>query len=58
MKQRTGINSSYSSWYETIMGIPEGFILNHLLLSVFLIYLFFKIEDFDIASYSDDNTPT
>lgn len=57
MKQRTGINSCYSSWYKTIMGIPEGSILNHLLFNIFLINLFFIIEDFDISSYSDDNTP-
>ena len=57
MKQRTGINSCYSSWHKTIMGIPEGSILNHLLFNIFLINLFFIIEDFDISSYSDDNTP-
>ena len=56
-KQRTKINSSYSSWLEIIFGVPQGSILGPLLFNVFLIDLFFIIENTDIASYADDNTP-
>ena len=55
-KQRTKINSSYSSWLEIIFGVPQGSILGPLLFNVFLIDLFFIIENTDIASYADDNT--
>ena len=53
-KQWTKINSSYSSLLEIIFGVPQGSIL---LSNIFLIDLFFIIEDTDIASYANDNTP-
>ena len=56
-KQRTKINSSYSSWHEIILGVSQGSILWPLLFNIFLIDLFFIIKDFDIASYPDGNTP-
>ena len=56
-KQRTKINSSYSSWLEIIFAVPQGSILGPLLFSVFLLDLFFIIENTDIASYADNNTP-
>ena len=39
------------------MGVTEGSILSPLLFNIFLVNLFFIIEDLDIASYADDNTP-
>ena len=56
-KQRTKINSSYSSLLEIIFGVPQGSILGPLLFNNLLIDLFFIIEHTDIASYADDNTP-
>ena len=51
-KQRAKINSSYSSWLEIIFGVPQRSILRPLLVNVFLIDLFFIIENTDIASYA------
>ena len=56
-KQQLKINSSYSSLLEIIFRVPQGSILGPLLFNILLIGLFFIIEDTDIASCADDNTP-
>ena len=56
-KQWTKINSTYSSLLEIIFGVPQGSIPGPLLFNIFLIDLFFIIEDTEIASFADDNTP-
>ena len=56
-KQRTKVNSSYSSWEEILFGVPQGSILGPLLFNVFLCDMFFVMNDFDFASYADGNTP-
>ena len=56
-KQRTKVNRTYSSRLEIVFGVPQGSILGPLLLNTFLADLFFILNDVDIASYADDNTP-
>ena len=56
-KQRTKINSSYSSWEEILFDVPQGSILGPLLSNVFVCNLFSILIDVELASYADDNTP-
>ena len=56
-KQRTRINSAYSSWGEILFGVLKGPILGSLLFNIFLCDIFSIMEDTDFASYTDDNTP-
>ena len=55
--QGTKINSEYSSWEEIMFGIPQGSILGPLLFNIFLSDLLLVMENINIASYADDNTP-
>ena len=56
-KQRTKINSTYSSWDEILFGVPQGSISGPLLLDTFLDKLFEIMRKTDFASYAWDNTP-
>ena len=56
-KQRTKINSEFSSWEEILFGVPQGSILGPLSFNIFLCDLFFIMNDVEFASYADDNTP-
>ena len=56
-KQRTSVNNSYSTCFEILFEVPQGFRLGPLLFNIFLADLFFILSKIDIANYADDNTP-
>ena len=56
-KQRSKINSDFSSWEDILLGIPQGSILGPLLFRIFLCDIFFIMNETDFASYADDDTP-
>ena len=56
-KQRVKINSSFSSYLDIFQGVPQGSILGPLLCNIILCDLFLFVEEVDIMSYADDNTP-
>ena len=56
-KQRVKINSSFSLYLDIFQGVPKGSVLGPLLFNLFLYDLFLLVEEVNIMSYADDNTP-
>ena len=56
-KQRVKINSIFSSCLDIFQGVSQGLILGPLLFNLFLCDLFLFVEEADIMSYADDNSP-
>ena len=51
--QRVKINNFYSLWSLIKHGVPQDSILS----PIFLCNMFFMVDNIDIASYADGNTP-
>ena len=55
-KQRTKIYDVYSKYCETFFGVPQGSLSGSLLFNIYIYYMFYDINNCDIASYADHNT--
>ena len=56
-KQRTKVNSKYSSQVDISEGVPQGSILGPIFFNIFLCDPFIIIDTTYFASYADDNSP-
>ena len=56
-KQRTKVDSFYSTWEKTLSGVPQGSILGPLLFNIFMCDMFLTLKTTSFTGYADDNTP-
>ena len=56
-KQRTKVDSFYSSWEAILSGVPQGSILGPLLFNIFMCDMFLILKGTYFTGYADDNTP-
>ena len=55
-KQRTRVDSFYSSWEAILSGVPQGTILGPFLFNIFMCDIFLILNTTYFTGYADDNT--
>ena len=56
-KQRTKINSSFSTWHDITVGVPQGTTLGPLSFKIFINDIFYIVTDVNIVNFAEDNSP-
>ena len=56
-KRRTKINSSFSTWHDITVGVPQGSTVEPLLFNIFTNDIFYIVTDVNVVNFADDNSP-
>ena len=56
-QQKTKVHNAYNTYSDILYGVPQDSMLGLLLFSIDISDMFYDIDECDIASYADDNTP-